>query len=201
MSIDSIFSPQKKLHKILKEYPGINKLIHLMVKQKAKVSKSTLWPEWCFIPCTGWFAIISQGKPIEKMTNIERAEYGDAISRVAPILTWQYSQGIYRFDPDLYSEIIKTEIADEFPSDIFYRLPEWCIYVETQDLIINGVKTFGFWCYLDTKSTDTEIKYEFNEIRFLFNGGKNGIMPLLLYLKNIPLNENLKLMINKTQEI
>ena len=67
--------------------------------------------------------------------------------------TWRMTQGIYRFDETLYSELIQTKISGEIPADVLLRLPEWCVYVETP-----GMKTsadgniYGAWARIDLTS-------------------------------------------------
>ena len=39
--------------------------------------------------------------------------------------------GIYQFDFDFMSALSDTLITGDMPSEVLYRLPEWCIYIET----------------------------------------------------------------------
>lgn len=50
------------------------------------------------------------------------------------LATWQYSQGIYRFDPDLYEGVIQSTLGCEIPVDLLLRLPERSVFVETPGL-------------------------------------------------------------------
>lgn len=70
--------------------------------------------------------------------------------------TWRNTLGVYRLDPDIFKEVVKSSIPADTPSVIFKRLPEWCVYVDMpKDAIsvqsANGKKTSidGFWALLD----------------------------------------------------
>lgn len=59
-------------------------------------------------------------------------------------------QGVYRFDPTLYADLVATPIKGDIPSEILYRLPEWCVYIETPSLTMpDGEAVHGVWAHLE----------------------------------------------------
>ena len=44
--------------------------------------------------------------------------------------TWQYSKGIYTFDPDLLLALSEFAIDGNIPADILTRIPEHCVYID-----------------------------------------------------------------------
>jgi hypothetical protein len=58
--------------------------------------------------------------------------------RLAALAAWRVTQGIYRFDEQLYAELWKTPLND-IPPQIFRRLPEWCVYIELNEPPFCGV--------------------------------------------------------------
>jgi len=58
------------------------------------------------------------------------------IGTVTTMICWRATQGIYRIDSTVYSELITTPFAGELPVDVLLRLPEWCVYVETPGLLV-----------------------------------------------------------------
>lgn len=62
--------------------------------------------------------------------------YNAIISHI--ICTWRYSQGIYKFDNDIFNYIINTKLERKIPAQSLLRLPEWSIYIETPGLEIDG---------------------------------------------------------------
>jgi hypothetical protein len=71
------------------------------------------------------------------------------IGIVGALAAWRVSQGIYRFDPDLAAAVAETPPEGELPTELLYRLPEWCVYVETPGRTFQGHALHGFWAHLD----------------------------------------------------
>lgn len=106
------------------------------------------WPDWCFMPLHGAYAIVSGG--VEREVPFERAHHTAIVGALA---AWRVTQGIYRFDPALYGALIETPLDADLPRDPLYRLPEWCVYVETPDQVwtVAGERRpiHGVWAHLD----------------------------------------------------
>ncbi|MFI5304982.1 MAG: AcrVA2 family anti-CRISPR protein [Nitrospiria bacterium] len=71
------------------------------------------------------------------------------VNRLAAYSSWRVSKGIYRFDPDLYRELLITPFDGNLPSDVLTRILEYCLYVETPDMFINNTEIHGFYYRLD----------------------------------------------------
>lgn len=61
------------------------------------------------------------------------------------LAAWRLTQGVYRFDPELYAALVDTPITGDLPCEVFFSLPEWCVYVETPQL---GTQA-GFFAFLE----------------------------------------------------
>jgi len=87
---------------------------------RADRGKGTLpaWPSWCYLPMAAWYAIVSEGKGPLGFDRI-----GD-VGRLAALGSWRVTQGIYRFDQDLYEAVRDTPLEGNLPAAILYRLPE-----------------------------------------------------------------------------
>lgn len=57
---------------------------------------------------------------------------------LALLAGWRHTKGIYRFDPDVYQELINTPLDRALPSERLLRLPEWCVAIETPGLLAKG---------------------------------------------------------------
>lgn len=103
------------------------------------------WSDWCFLPLDRWAAIVSgTGSNCDPNNQI-----GD-LTRLGALGAWRVSQGIYRFDPALYTALASTPIDGDLPYEVLYRLPEWCVYVETPDFEwIPGDRVHGFFAHLE----------------------------------------------------
>lgn len=81
------------------------------------------------------------------------------VARVGALAAWRVTQGIYRFDPALYPRLIETPMT-KLPVDLLYRLPEWCVYIETPDLKWMDIPMAGFFAHLeyDTNTGRPELR-------------------------------------------
>lgn len=83
--------------------------------------------------------------------------------------SWRNTLSIYRFDESLFNEATKAIIPDDTPSNIYARLPEWCVYVElptdalTVTNAIDGTqKCDGFWATFDKQYIDGKVSTVLN---------------------------------------
>jgi hypothetical protein len=106
------------------------------------------WPDWCFCPLAGSYAIVSGGGD-----NRVPPERTDDIGILGALAAWRVTQGIYRFDEELYASLLATPLDREIPADVLERLPEWCVYVETPGLmwldVPRQLAIAGFFAHLE----------------------------------------------------
>lgn len=94
------------------------------------------WPDWCYMPIAGAVAI-----------NLKLNSNYFYPAAIACAATWATTRGIYRFDRDVYDALIETEIK-AIPADTLFRLPEWCVFVETH---FPGTQGFFAWLEWDER--------------------------------------------------
>jgi len=138
------------------------------------------WPDWCWCPLSAAYAIVGGGRqiPLEKVNDV---------SALGALSTWRITQGIYRFDSDLFRSLWETEFDERLPIEVFYRLPEWCVYIEAPEgYDWAGVKLFGFFVHLEW-----DVNTGRTELRLLLDTEK-GFAPLILHLSFPTINECLK---------
>lgn len=70
-------------------------------------------------------------------------------TKLAALATWRLTQGVYRFDPTLYEAVEATALDGDIPQDVLFHLPEWCVYIETQDAKFRGCPLHGFFAFLN----------------------------------------------------
>lgn len=112
------------------------------------------WPDHIFLPTEimsleliGWY-IKHRRYPKEGAYTYREASF------LAGLNTWRVTQGIYRFDADLYKALVDTPISGRIPSEVLFQLPEWCVYLETPSLslpVIEGdpIQIRGAWAWMD----------------------------------------------------
>lgn len=140
--------PIKHLAAAMKHYPSTSRLVDTFRGNRDKDIQE--WPSWCFIPMAGWYAIVSND-------NADQCGPGGQlplhlvsdVGRLAALGTWRYSQGIYSFDADLQHALCETVIAGSIPSEALFRLPEWCVYIETPGRTWLGDTLHGYWAHLE----------------------------------------------------
>lgn len=75
--------------------------------------------------------------------------------------TWAKTQGIYRFDKDIYAELLESPLEGDLPAVLLRKLPEWCIYIETPGLqLMEGRGCRGVWVMNDYAMDSEESVYE-----------------------------------------
>jgi hypothetical protein len=123
------------------------------------------WPDWCYLPLHGAYTIVSGGGRVP----IERSHH---IAAVGALAAWRMTQGIYRYDPALFAPLRETSIDRDLPVDSLYRLPEWCVYIETPDMTWEGRPLHGAWTHLDWS------EHSADELRLLLDTAEDTDNPL-----------------------
>jgi hypothetical protein len=74
---------------------------------------------------------------------------------------------VYRFDDDIYRELIDTPFDGKLPTTMFYHLPEWCVYIETPHLLSSLGIQRGAFVKLDydmeTHDASLQINIDFGD--------------------------------------
>lgn len=108
------------------------------------------WPNYCYAPLCVWHVAMSQVKDFSELCSPkDQAELANLIELVNILGNWRIGQGIYRFDPSLLESVANTPFDGPLSTDIFSRLPEWGIYVETPGFEANGTQLYGFFACLN----------------------------------------------------
>lgn len=146
-------------------YPGIWKRVDERRAQRRRHDPS--WPEWCFLPFRGVCEIVATGDYLG-------ADQKSNISSLAGLMAWRATQGLYHFDPTVFDALWDTPLEGDIPSEVLYRLPEWCVYVSTGRRPWLCEILHGFFAYLDLAATDGRP-----EVRFLLDFGEGHPHPTL----------------------
>lgn len=153
------------------------------------------WPKWCYLPFAGWLLLfnsleskvgdnIFETKEERIRRRVQSGVLGET-SLLSTLGTWRLTQGVYRFDPDVYQPVLDTQVVGDIPCEVLFRLPEWCIYVETPIFPSPfGTKFFGFWAWLDW---DRQVKQAI--LHLIFDEGDNKTLHEGLILRSCSLEE------------
>lgn len=125
--------------------------------------KNHNWHSACYLPSTALINYAVRAEPPQwQETFRERLA-------LQSILSWRATQGIYRFDPDLYREIAATPLTSTLPVDAFFTLPAWGLYIELQDGRFAGRAVDGVFVSL---SDDSASEGYGIELRLVFVAGR-----------------------------
>ena len=171
--------PREHLIAFSKRYPNAWKAIDILRSERGKTLP--FWPDWCFCPIAGSYAIVTRGQ-----SYIPSPEEMNDISIMAALAAWRTTQGVYRFDPTLYNELIETPLTGDIPHDVLFQLPEWCIYVETPGLQVLQKISHGFFAHLEHDSNDGR-----KELRLLVDFD-DKLLPLAIHLGPWNLQESVE---------
>jgi len=124
-----------------KKYPDIWRQVDEFRSGRGK--SLPLWSEWCFLPLAAGVAIVTDGA---KLSEIHPANFGiEDVAKIGAFAAWRATQGVYRFHPELFRHVWETPVTGELPVDLFFRLPEWCVYVEAPGQAWHGRELFGLF--------------------------------------------------------
>ena len=116
------------------------------------------WPDFCFVPPSYFKAAMRR--------DLTRVHLKDSrIEALGLFATWRMTQGIYRFHPEAYAALVQTPVTGALPVEVFYQLPEWCVYIETPGLIYEGSVLCGVYAHL--YYTEHTVYNAFLELMFV----------------------------------
>ena len=124
----SVCTPKAMLDEFSARNPGIWKDVD---KMRNHIASTRAVPSWCFMPEDGWitlvFSLLADGDMEGFLSQI--ATDANAIARCERMASeaaffgaWRTTQGVYRFDPTLYGELVATPVTGPIPTDILKRL-------------------------------------------------------------------------------
>lgn len=168
--------PEREIIKISKKFPNLWQDI-----DACRSEHSRSWPGWCFIPRDELADIMDPylGTP---SSDDEKKQHYMWLTVARILAPWRVSKNVYRFDPDIYNSLIETPLRGNLPVELFFKMPEWAVYIETPDLdTYFGGKSHGFVASLNYSSIDGgEVILSL----LSFDDDDQGPFTEWLYLKN-----------------
>jgi hypothetical protein len=175
--------PKQVLSEISKKWPNAWQIIKGFRSDKGK--KLPDWPDWCYMPIAAGIAIATQSDS----NKLSQAMLDERLSPavIAAAAAWRISQGVYRFDADLYNALINQPMDGDLPCETLKRLPEWCVYIETKSATFYGSPVAGFWAHLEHDINDGRMELR---LVLIYEDGRN--FPLPVHLGNWTIDEGLR---------
>jgi len=120
----------------------------------------------------GWYAAVCDEAGHHKLPPEKLKD----VYWLAALGTWNYTKGVWRFEEGLQEALLATPHLDRMPSELFLKLPEWSLYIETRGMYWQGLQLYGFWAHLNW-----ELSEERRELRLLLDT-EQGMLSLALFL-------------------
>lgn len=186
-------TPKRILREIGRKYPQAWQQFKMFRAGKGKDLAD--WPDWCYVPIAAGCAIVS----LDAGDNPHLRDLRLSPAVMTAAATWRVSQGVYRFDADLYNALVSQPMDGNLPCDALKRLPEWCVYVETipgEDAVRSGkLHVTGFWAHLEHDANTGRI-----ELRFVFFWNTDILLPVPVHLGDWTLKEGVRRVIDVAKE-
>ena len=159
---------RRHLGSVTAKYPRGWDQLAMFRRDKAQLGG---WPAWCDVPLSGAYAVVSGGgdMPVNAVADV---------AVVGGLGAWRLTQGVYRFDPDLLEALWSTPI-ERVPTEMLYRLPEWCVYLETPGRGYDELLMQGAFLWLEW---DTHPPHR-TELRGLLDVDDGRLIPIMLHLE------------------
>ena len=131
-------------------------------KRRQMLSQGTkTWASWCFFPNTLFMTSLVRPDSLASIMStiqkvVSQRGWGEAV-RDWTMFTWRQTRGIYRFDETVYQSVARTQI-NKIPTEILYRLPEWCVFIENPgDITLRGERVSGFFALITDDNTSQRL--------------------------------------------
>lgn len=104
------------------------------------------WPEWCWLPLAGAYAIVEGAALAAGLKSIPLGDVGN----LGAVLAWRWSRRAYLVAPEVCAAVAETGPDVDFAPSLLTRLPAWCVWIATPDMpdpIMGGCGFFAFGEY------------------------------------------------------
>jgi hypothetical protein len=124
-------------------WKGEDKPWKLVEAKRAEYRAQIAWPKWCYLPVR--LAAEMAFGPLQTLQPKEQCRSGF----LAALAAWRMTQGAYTYDPTVFDALWKTPVTGEIPVQIFYHMPDWCVYILTPGKEWMGKVLNGFFAHAD----------------------------------------------------
>lgn len=122
MMENNLTVPEKILRNIKQKVPDLNR--YIVEAYNKTLPLRAAYPSYTFLPLDIWYDIAL------RIAEAEGLELLPVLADMFFAGTWQYSKGVYTFDPDLLLALSESAIDGNIPADILTRIPEHCVYID-----------------------------------------------------------------------
>lgn len=186
MIIDLI---KKLVNKYDSAYPGCWQQIASLRRDKGKDIPD--WPDWCYCPMAGAYAIVSRGGEMT-FDLMQRFPPGE----LAALAAWKITKGVYRFNSALLAELKDMPLEGDIPAQVLYCLPEWGVCIETPNMQFMGQDISGVLAHIEY-----DVNHNYAELRLIMLCDDGHNMPVVLHLGDFTIQESVNMLFKESIEM
>lgn len=151
--------------------PALSALAHIKDTMREAVNRLEAarqtqhpWPAWCYVPVGVAGATLIDADGItndifDALPAPRRAAYYTATTALAALSAWRMTKGVYAFDPDLLAALWETPMTGRIPTQLLYRMPEWCVYIPLPSPETPVGRPVGTFVHLDWRDGRTSLRF------------------------------------------
>ena len=135
--------PTRLHNDVTREYDGIWDQVSSFLSDRGDDIPD--WPEWCYMPMAGAYAIVSGGGSLPKQKRPD-------ISRVAAAAAWRPTRTTVEIDPARLQSLWEGEVPEKVSAADLSSLPVWGPYIDLQG--VDGTSAEGAILHLEHDVND-----------------------------------------------
>lgn len=150
------YAPEKVMLRFKDELKRLQPYVEGWFSERGKSLPD--WPKLYFVPVEGWINYFKAHPDAARLPKgPTRDEWiASRVLYLSALCPWRYTQGIFRFAPSFTKALCSSSLKGDIPCEVFLRLPQWSIYVETPKTRYDNSILVGFWAHLQNRDITME---------------------------------------------
>lgn len=150
------YAPEKVMLRFKDELKRLQPYVEGWFSERGKSLPD--WPKLYFVPVEGWINYFKAHPDAARLPKgPTRDEWiASRVLYLSALCPWRYTQGIFRFAPSFAKALCSSSLKGDIPCEVFLRLPQWSIYVETPKTRYDNSILVGFWAHLQNRDITME---------------------------------------------
>lgn len=150
------YAPEKVMLRFKDELKRLQPYVEGWFSERGKSLPD--WPKIYFVPVEGWIDYFKANPDAARLPQGPmRDEWiASRVLYLSALCPWRYTQGIFRFAPSFAKALCSSSLKGDIPCEVFLRLPQWSIYVETPNIRYGNDILVGFWAHLQNEDISME---------------------------------------------
>jgi hypothetical protein len=166
-------TPERLLQETEEKYPNAWKTVRRLLAGREELGG---WPDWCYMPMAGAYAIASGGGALPPGRQQD-------ISILAALAAWRPTKAIVEVDEAILRSLLEQPMPEALDAGALTDLPVWCLYV---DLSALEEAPAGVFLHLEHDANDGHAEFRGLIVGEAVGGEALTTEPVLLDLGDTP---------------